>query len=141
MDFLDKILFSDRTPKFLKKNLDFYLMRNSLIASNIANIDTPGYKASDIKFDDLLKKVVGTGNQLKMKATNDNHITSDIKQIDKIKPKIVTESDPARPDGNNVKIEKEMLKLVETQLMYNSIVQAMTKKGGILRYAVEEGRR
>lgn len=141
MDFLDKILFSDRTPKFLKKSLDFYLKRNGLIASNIANIDTPDYKALDIKFGDLLKKAVGTGNHLKMKATNENHFTSDMKQIDKIKPRIVTESDPARPDGNNVKIEKEMLKLVETQLMYNAIVQAMTKKGGILRYAVEEGRR
>lgn len=138
---LDKILFSDTTPKLLKKTLDLYLQKNSVIASNIANADTPGYKAVDLKFDKQLQTAIGSGNQLKMKATQKGHFTNDIKQIDKIKPTISEESDPARPDGNNVKIEKEMSKLVETQLMYNSIVQAILKRGGILRYAVEEGKR
>lgn len=141
MDILDQILFSEKTPKFLKKNLDFYLQRNNLIASNIANVDTPDYKAVDIKFNDILKRAIGIGNQLKMKGTKDNHFSTNIKQLDKIKPRVVEENDPARPDGNNVKIEKEMFKLVETQLMYNSIIQAMIKRGGILRYAIEEGRR
>ncbi len=138
---LDKILFSDKTPKLLKKTLDLHLQKNSLISSNIANADTPGYKAVDLKFDEQLRTAIGSGNQIKMKATQKRHFTADVKQIDKIKPTVSEESDPARPDGNNVKIEKEMSKLVETQLMYNSIVQAMTKRGGILRYAVEEGKR
>ncbi len=76
-----------------------------------------------------------------MKATQKIHFTTDVKQIDKVKPIVSEDNDPARPDGNNVKIEKEISKLVETQLMYNSIVQAMTKRGGILRYVVEEGKR
>lgn len=138
---LDQILFSDRTPKLLKKTLDFYLKRNSLIASNISNIDTPGYKATDIKFKDQLRTAIGAGNQIQMKATQEKHFTADINRLDKIKPQILQESDPARPDGNNVNIEKEMFKLVETQLMYNTTVQAMLKRGSILRYAVEEGRR
>jgi flagellar basal-body rod protein FlgB len=41
---LDKILFSDRTPKLLKKTVDLNLQKNSVISSNIANADTPGYK-------------------------------------------------------------------------------------------------
>tara|TARA_B100000315_G_scaffold43510_1_gene38418 strand:+ start:10469 stop:10894 length:426 start_codon:yes stop_codon:yes gene_type:complete len=141
MEILDRILFSDKTPKLLKKTLDLHLQKNSVISSNIANADTPGYKAVDLKFDEQLRTAIGSGNQIKMKATQERHFTSDVKQIDKVKPSVSEESDPARPDGNNVKIEKEMSKLVETQLMYNSIVQAMTKRGGILRYAVEEGKR
>ena len=141
MEMLDRILFSDKTPKLLKKTLDLYLQKNSVISSNIANADTPGYKAVDLKFDEQLQTAIGSGNQIKMKATQKRHFTTDVKQIDKVKPTVSEESDPARPDGNNVKIEKEMSKLVETQLMYNSIVQAMTKRGSILRYAVEEGKR
>ncbi|HJP18903.1 MAG TPA: flagellar basal body rod protein FlgB [Nitrospinota bacterium] len=141
MEILDRMLFSDKTPKLLKKSLDLHLQKNSVISSNIANVDTPGYKAVDLKFDEQLQSAIGTGNQIKMKATQKKHFTADIKQIDKVKPTVSEENDPARPDGNNVKIEKEMSKLVETQLMYNSIVQAMTKRGGILRYAIEEGKR
>ena len=133
MEILDRMLFSDKTPKLLKKSLDLHLQKNSVISSNIANVDTPGYKAVDLKFDEQLQSAIGTGNQIKMKATQKKHFTADIKQIDKVKPTVSEENDPARPDGNNVKIEKEMSKLVETQLMYNSIVQAMTKRGGILR--------
>ncbi len=138
---LDQLLFSDSTPKLLKKTLDLYLQKNSVISSNIANADTPGYKAVDLKFDEQLRTAIGSGNQIKVKATQRGHFTSDIKQIDKITPIVSEETDPARPDGNNVKIEKEMSKLVETQLMYSSIVQAISKRGGILRYAVEEGKR
>lgn len=142
MELLDRILFSDTTPKLLKKTLDLYLQKNGVIASNIANADTPGYKAVDLKFDEQLRSAIGSsGNQIKMKATQKGHFTTGIKQIDKIKPTVLEENDSARPDGNNVKIEKEMSKLVETQLMYNSIVQAISKRGSILRYAVEEGRR
>ncbi len=141
MEILDRMLFSDKTPKLLKKSLDLHLQKNSVISSNIANADTPGYKAVDLKFNEQLQSAIGTGNQIKMKATQKKHFTADVKQIDKVKPNVSEESDPARPDGNIVKIAKEMSKLVETQLMYNSIVQAMTKRGGILRYAIEEGKR
>lgn len=141
MSILDSILFSDKVPKLLKKTLDLYLHRNSHIASNIANIDTPGYKATDIKFVDQLGKAIGSTNQLRMKATKGMHFTTDIKHFDKIKPDVFEENNPARPDGNNVNLEKEMLKLVENQLKYITTVQAMIKRGGILRYAVEEGKR
>ena len=103
---LDQLLFSDSTPKLLKKTLDLYLQKNSVISSNIANADTPGYKAVDLKFDEQLRTAIGSGNQIKVKATQRGHFTSDIKQIDKITPIVSEESDPARPDGNNVKIEK-----------------------------------
>lgn len=140
MPFIDKILFSDTTPRLLKKTLDFHLQKNSVISSNIANADTPGYKAVDIKFEEQLRTAIGSGDQIKMKATQNEHFTSDINQIDKVTPTILEESDPARPDGNNVRIEKEMSKLVETQLKYNAIAQAITKRGSILRYAIGEGK-
>ena len=63
---LDKILFSDRTPKLLKKTVDLNLQKNSVISSNIANADTPGYKAVDLKFGEQLQTAIG-GQGIKLK--------------------------------------------------------------------------
>lgn len=139
--FLDNILFSNKTGKLLKKTLDLQLQKQNVISSNIANADTPGYKAVDLQFEEQLRTAIGAGNALKMKATQSKHFTSDINRLKTIKAEVVEETDPARPDGNNVQIEKEMSKMIETQLMYNSVVQAISKRGGILRYAIEEGKR
>ena len=137
---LDQLLFSDSTPKLLKKTLDLYLQKNSVISSNIANADTPGYKAVDLKFDEQLRTAIGSGNQIKVKATQRGHFTSDIKQIDKITPIVSEESDPARPDGNNVKIEKEMSKLVETQLMYILLSRQFQKEAAYFAMLLKKAR-
>jgi len=65
MELLNNILFSDKTPRLLKKTLDLYLQKNSVISSNIANADTPGYKAVDLKFDEQLRTAIGSGIKLK----------------------------------------------------------------------------
>ena len=44
---LDKLLFSDNAPKAMKKSLDLMSTRQSVITSNIGNLDTPGFKASE----------------------------------------------------------------------------------------------
>ena len=52
---IDKLLFSDQVPLALKKGLDFHSARNLLISTNISNMETPGYKATDINFEDQLR--------------------------------------------------------------------------------------
>lgn len=137
---IDKILFSDPLPQMLKKALDFQSMRHTIISSNIANVDTPGYKAVDIKFEKELRTAIGSGDTLVMKTTNPGHIGGKNKDFKGIKPEIVPEKGVSRVDGNNVDIDREMAKLAENQLMYTATIRAMTKRGGLIKYAVERGR-
>ncbi len=50
MPLIDKLLFSDQVPTVMRKSLNMMSTRQNLISSNISNVDTPGFKASDIDF-------------------------------------------------------------------------------------------
>ena len=135
---LDKILFGDRTPLVLKKNLDFQSQRSLLISSNITNMSTPGYKAQDLDFKTQLKDAIDLGNQLSVKITDKKHIGPSMDSLKSLEPNVFEEKDAARSDGNNVNIDKEMMKLSENQIMYNATVQIMKKRSSTLRSAVTE---
>ncbi len=137
---IEKLLFSDRAATILKKGLDIEMMRNSLIASNIANVDTPGYKAKNINFEKTFQDALGSKNQLKMSKTHSKHLSTGTETLKRAQPKIEVESDPARPDGNNVNIDKEMTKLADVQLGYDALVTLMQKRGSIKKYAVNDGK-
>lgn len=135
---VDKILFGDRVPLVLKKNLDFQSQRNLMISSNITNMNTPGYKAQDLDFKGQLQEAIDIGNQLSVKTTDKKHMGPSKESLKSLEPKIFEEKDAARSDGNNVNIDKEMMKLSETQIMYNATIQLMAKRGSTLRSAVTE---
>jgi|TARA_B110000438_G_C15729924_1_gene613774 flagellar basal-body rod protein FlgB len=135
---VDKLLFGDRVPLVLKKNLDFQSERNLLISSNITNMNTPGYKAKDLNFKDQLQDAIDLGNQLSVRTTDKNHMGPSKKSLKSLEPDIFEEKDAARSDGNNVNIDKEMIKLSENQIMYNATIQIMAKRGSTLRSAITE---
>ena len=135
---IDKVLFGDRTPLVLKKNLDFQSQRNLLISSNITNMNTPGYKAQDLDFKSQLQQAIDSGDQLSVKTTDKKHMGPSKESLKSLKPDIFEEKDAARSDGNNVNIDKEMIKLSENQIMYNATIQIMAKRGSTLRSAVTE---
>ena len=56
---IDKLLFSDTVPMMMKRSLDFNSTRHLLISNNIAQMDTPGYKANDVDFKSQLRDAVG----------------------------------------------------------------------------------
>ena len=135
---LDKLLFSDRVPLLLKKNLDFKGQRNLIISSNISNINTPGYKSQDINFKEQLKSVMETRGGLSLKITHENHFGPSNEAIRSLKPEVFEEDHAARSDGNNVNLDNEMAKLAENQIMYNATVQLMAKRGSTVKSAVTE---
>jgi len=137
---IEKLLFSDRAGILLKKGLDVEMMRNSVIASNIANADTPGYKAKNINFEKTFQDALGSKDQLKMTKTDSRHLSVGMETLKRVQPEVTVEQDPARPDGNNVSVDKEMTKLADVQLGYDALVTAMMKRGGILKAAINEGR-
>lgn len=137
---IEKLLFSDPASSILKKGLDVEMMRNSVIASNIANVDTPDYKAKNINFEKTFQDALGSQGQIKMSKTNSKHISPGIETLKSSQPEIEIESDPSRPDGNNVNIDKEMTKLADVQLGYEALITAMQKRGGIIKHAINDGK-
>lgn len=120
----------------LVKELDVKILKTELISSNIANIDTPGYKAKDLKFDHYLEESM---DDLNLKITNPKHIRDEASVVEG--NQIVEDSKPGRADGNNVNVEEEMLKLVKNNIDYNITVQLLSKSIARIKNAIEEGRR
>ncbi len=135
---LDQILFNQRTPSVLRKALDFQSQRHLLISSNISNMDTPGYKAKDIDFSSQLQEALGTEGGLNMQTTHKNHLGPGLSTIRNLSPEIFEEQDPSKSNGNNVNIDKEMMKLAENQIGYNAVTQLMGKRTSTIRAAITE---
>jgi flagellar basal-body rod protein FlgB len=135
---LDKLLFSDNTPKAMKKSLDLMSTRQSVITSNIGNVDTPGFKASEIDFQGQLREALGSKGQLNLQATNDKHFGPNTSNISSLTPDSFEEEDAAKSNGNNVDVDKEMAKMAENQIFYNAVIQLMMKRGSTVRASITE---
>lgn len=124
-------LFGDVTTVTLAKCLDAAAINHQVIANNIANVETPGFTRSEIRFEAKLKEALESGSS--------DAILERVQSID-LEAQLDRTS-PARPDGNNVTIDKEMADLTRNSLRYDALVQLMNLKGNMLRTVITEGRR
>jgi flagellar basal-body rod protein FlgB len=91
---------------------DWLAARQAVLAQNIANANTPGYRARDLlSFDAVL-----ADTDLKMTATSARHLSADESGI--AGKTVITQGGDATYSGNNVSLEKEMAKLGETGSQY-----------------------
>ncbi len=137
---MPNILGTDNTYQFLKRALDASYMRQETIANNIANINTPHYKASRVIFEEELKKAL-SHSQIGLRATHPRHFGVH-DNTERLQPKIVKDTSTSmRNDGNNVDIDLEMANLAANQIYYNTLIQQTNGKISSLRYVIHEGRR
>jgi len=114
--------------------------RQQVIASNIANIDTPGYKTQGVDFHATLQELLA-GEAGTMKVNRPEHKALPAAGFGPGAPAVYeTEGLPARPDQNNVDLDREMLKLGETSFGYSMIVQLLRTKFRIIGSSINEGR-
>jgi flagellar basal-body rod protein FlgB len=138
---VDKI-FDNETLISLKKALDAASLRQKVIANNIANVDTPGFKRADVAFEDELRAALEVQEKLEMQTPHPKHISNKRKNLEDVNPRVITQSDTTyRNDLNNVDIEQEMAKLTENNIIYNTIAQLISEKLRMLRTTIQEGRR
>ena len=97
--------------------LDALSLRQRVIASNIANVQTPGYLAQRVEFEDALTKAVHKGNGA-------------------VTAKTLTSLEPTREDGNNVNLDTETVSNIDTNLRYQLATRAMDGKFSSLRTAM-----
>jgi len=135
---IDRILFSDSLPLLMKKSLDFNSARHLLISSNIANMDTPGFQARDLDFQEQLRQAVALEGTLPVKATHRAHFGPSAGSLAGLSPLSFETTGEAKSNGNNVNVDEEMSKLAANQLYYSAVAQMMSKRGDILSSAVSE---
>ena len=100
--------------------------RQQLLASNIANADTPNYKAVDINFEQELKRITSSrAGNLKLETTNRNHQQSNTGNALGVKPLFRTSTEP-NIDGNTVNLDVERAKLAENAFRYEATVRAIS---------------
>jgi flagellar basal-body rod protein FlgB len=102
--------------------------RHGVIASNIANADTPDYKAKDIKFDDVLE-----GEGIAARVTHPSHIPhkEGLRGVG-----IVIETMPPWKDKNNVELDMEVAKMTENALLFQAGITMLTAKMRMFRNAL-----
>lgn len=119
----------DRSFSVLHKIIQAANARQKVIASNIANADTPGYKAKDIKFSNFLKK------EVKLAATDPKHISSN--NSAGVKGKIVSEHNPSWKDRNNVELNVEVAKMTENSLRHDAAIKILNSKIKMFKNAIK----
>ena len=132
-------IFSSGFDK-LESALSVSSAKHTVISSNIANVDTPGYKAKEINFTNAFKDALqGTG--LSMKRSVDDHFSG--MSLPGSPTAHVTDqiNNFMRNDGNNVNVDHEMMSLSKNNIMYNMAAQLIGNKFNNLKYVISEGRR
>lgn len=133
---IEQFLFGSHTLAMLRRSLDIQSFRGELIASNLANVDTPGYKAREVDFQKAFDEEKDRlGAQTQLVSTNPKHFT---RQAASSVPIEVEENDSERirVDGNTVDQDDQLRKLAEAQLMYSASINAMAKKLQMINFAV-----
>ncbi|MBN1293078.1 MAG: flagellar basal body rod protein FlgB [Candidatus Latescibacteria bacterium] len=134
---IKEILFNQKPDILLEKMLDKAAMHQRVIASNVANISTPGYQRLGVSFDEELIRAVKASN--KLRVTNENHIpTPD--WHNKLEPKVVKIENGYWNGINNVSIDEEMVELGKNQLDFTIAARIMNLRVTQLRTAIR-GRR
>ncbi len=135
MQKIDEISYN-----LIKNSLNASEIRKAVIAHNMANLNTKGFKASKVVFEDKLNGAL-TGNKLPLKTTHDKHIKGVNSPLD-IKPEVVKDNSTSmRRGGNNVDIDNEATNLAANGILYNALINQANSRIQMRRYAINEGRR
>jgi flagellar basal-body rod protein FlgB len=115
---------SDAVSLTLHTALNGLSQRQQVIADNIANVDTPGFRAKSVQFEDSLQDAISTGS-----LDPDNGPVAGV-----VATEVPTDT-PVGADGNNVDLRKETIAAMQTQYSYQVLGRAMTDHLGLLKTA------
>ncbi|GAA4871528.1 flagellar basal body rod protein FlgB [Paenibacillus vulneris] len=122
MNILNKPSFNQ-----LERTLDAASMRQRVIADNVANVDTPLFKRSDVRFEELLQNELNGTSPLQGYRTDPRHFY--IGRAAVPEPQIVRDNSSAINNNlNNVDVDYEMSLLAKNQLRYNVMIQEVSSE-------------
>lgn len=122
----------------LQKGLEASSLRQQVLSNNVANIDTPNFKRSDVDFQAVLGAALGEPSKgLSLKLTSPRHIPGAGDGVDGGNVIVTDQSTTLRNDGNNVDVDSEMSKVAENGLYYNSLTNAISLQLSLLRMVIK----
>ncbi len=113
----------NETIQILNKLMDVSAVRQRVLAHNLANVNTPGFKRQDVQFRDALASAIESGN---------------VQKIQDVRP-VITEdrTSPSRPDGNTVSMQDEMALLADNSLLFQLSSKIIDNKFSRLKSVIK----
>jgi flagellar basal-body rod protein FlgB len=128
-------LIPNPTGRLIEHVMRFRDQRHDVIAANIANADTPGYRAFELVLDGALGS--GEGGAAAMRRSDPRHVGSGAEGARGAPGRSVAAPGAPRLDGNNVSLDQEFLKLTENRVLYQAAFELYENFGGLTRLARE----
>lgn len=144
----DRILAN---ASLLEKGLDAAWRKNDVIANNIANVDTPGFKSSSVDFESVFREALDSGGMSTaptatsafegLSGRRSLQGASQTTDQGSLVPSVrVNNQTSIRMDGNNVDIDAEMTELAKNAILYDTLSYAATRELGRLKMVINEGK-
>jgi flagellar basal-body rod protein FlgB len=138
----DQNLFSSQFG-IMQGSLGLRLARHDFSSTNLANMDTPGFRAKHLDFEKVLAQNLSAGpNKLDVRQTNGRHIPAHDPDSAFKRASLAIHKSPYgwdEYDDDKLDIDQEMTLLTKNQLIYNVTVQMLAKEFDNLKYAIGEG--
>ena len=134
----------DATLKTLEQALDVRLVEQNVLAGNVANADTPGYKPKELDFSLAMQAAHDEASGGAMATTDRAHMGPNggtATSVSDLATSMVIDGRGTSPsfDGNAVDLDRTMAGMAENGLQYGASAKAAGKKLAILRYAIDGG--
>lgn len=120
----------------LRKGLSLSSFRHDLIANNIANNSTPGYRRRDVDFRGVLSAQMK--ETIPAYLTNENHLSFNHESFDRSMFTNQPNETDIKSDGNNVDLDKEVVNMSNNSVYYSTLATVLNKKFRVLRTAISE---
>ena len=118
--------------KMMGQSLDYLWLKQAVTNQNIANVDTNGYKAKYVTFEDEFKQALDSMIQQKESRSSYN------RNLEYVQPQMMeSQAESERVDGNNVNVDVEMMELTRTSLQYQYSLQSVTSDITRLRTVIK----
>lgn len=123
------------------KVLDLRLQRQNLVSSNLANVNTPGYKEKRLEFEGELQKALGLDAKGKMTKTSQMHIPAAF-NAGKFDGRVLSNFEPRVVHGeDSVDMDKEMVTMAKNTMQYNALTQVIAKSFQGMEKIIQSGAR
>ena len=108
---------------FLEAGIRAESLRQKAIANNIANLETPGYRRIDVKFEELLARALNSSGSV---------------ELSELEPQIYQpQQTPVKSNGNDVNLESEVGQMVKNSLRYKAYIRLLNKKYNQMELAMD----
>lgn len=131
-----------RAHELMKSAMDYRAARQDMIASNIANADTPFYRPRDVRFEEALAKESAAifaqkGQELQMTHTNGAHLNGFQASNDTKPTTFFRDGHMARNDGNSVDLDVESSEMAKNSTMFNALTAALKKDSALFKSVID----